>query len=128
LENRKKILSGKRMSQRDIVEAVCNPDAVTILGEKPQKSVVIPTTSEIKANFDKLVRDMQIEPGSEMHKTLLLFCKEKKASSVNAKIFIVRIRNLNEEQLKAVGSLCKKKEFTSTNITEIVVESAGIDQ
>jgi len=27
-----------------------------------------------------------------------------------------------------VGSLCKKKEFTSTNITEIVVESAGIDQ
>lgn len=108
------------MSRKDIVEAVCNPDSVTILGEKSPKAIVIPTTSEFKANFEKLARDMKIEPRSVMHNVVLLFCKEKRASSVNAKVFIARIRNLNEEQLKAVGSLCKKKEFTATNILKSI--------
>lgn len=128
MENRKNILSGRRMSQRDIVEAVCNPDSVTILGEKSPKAIVIPTTSEFKANFEKLARDMKIEPGSKIHNVVLLFCKEKRASSINAKVFIARIRNLNEEQLKAVGSLCRKKEFTATNILKSITSIRKYDK
>ena len=117
----KKILSAGQMSRRDVVEAVTDPGSVIILGEKAaQRSIEIPTTSSIKADIADLIQEMEVPQDSLMYRIVLLFCEEKKASAINAKVFIMRIRNMNDEQLKAVGLLCGKPEFTATNILRIV--------
>ncbi len=119
-EKTRKIVSGRQMSRREIVEAVTSPDSVTILGKKPPKTIVISTDASIQADFEKVTRDMDVAHDSLMNKVVRSFCEEKKASDVNTKVFVMRIKNLSDEQLKIVWLLCTKKEFKATNILKAV--------
>lgn len=108
------------MSRKEIVEAVTEPDSVIIFGENAPRTLVIPTASDIATDVEQIIHDMAVEKGSMMHEVVRLFASEKKAAAANVKVFVVRIRNLNNEQLKVIGLLCKKKQFTATNILRVI--------
>ncbi|MCG8617277.1 MAG: hypothetical protein MI802_13745 [Desulfobacterales bacterium] len=115
----KRLISGTQMSRQDIIDAVTDPNTV-VLENKASKNIVIPNSSSIKADTDKLARDMDVPPGTLMHIVLRVFCEEKNASATNAKVLVMRIRNLSDEQLKVVRVLCIKKDFTATSILKAI--------
>lgn len=116
----KKIIFSRKMSRREIIEAVTEPDSVIILGKDAPKTISIPPAASKKVDFEKFILDMDVSQDSLMYEVIRLFCEEKKASETSTKVFIMRIKNLNNEQLKVVGVLCKKNEFTSTNILNAI--------
>ncbi|MCG8684851.1 MAG: hypothetical protein MI892_08250 [Desulfobacterales bacterium] len=116
----KKIVSGTHMSRKDIVDAVTEPESVVVLEKRDMKNIVIPTGSFIKPDIEKLIKEMEVPEGSLMNVVVRVFCQEKNASAINAKVLIMRIRNLNDEQLKVVRVLCMKPNFTATNILKAI--------
>lgn len=126
-KKKKKIISGRKMSRREIIEAVTDPDSVVVLGENKKKSIAIPAAVSAKSEIDGLIREMDVGHNSLLNSIIRLFCEKKKASYTNAKVFIVRVKNLNKEQLKTVGLLCEKSGFTVSNILEAIQSIRRID-
>ena len=116
----KKILSAGKMSRRDVIQAVTEPDSVILQGELKQKTVTVAPARSIKADTMKLIRDMDVVPNSILDRVIRLFCEEKKTTAINTKVFVTRIRNLNDEQLKLVALLCRSQQFRATTILRAV--------
>ncbi len=94
-----------------------------------KKTFVIPSLAT-KANFEKIAKSLNIEPGSKKYGLLKFFCEEKKASTVDSKMLIQRIENWSDEQLEILKLICIGKSFTAKNIVEVIpsIKKFGIDR
>lgn len=120
-EQPKKIISGTEMSRKDIVRAVTEPDSVILLGEAKKKSIVIdPGRTEPGADVNNVVDDLTKGESPLIQQAVKLFVEKKRPTAVNTKVFVMRIKNLDDKQLKVVHVLCLKNEFTSINIIKAV--------
>ncbi len=115
-EDPPKRIFGRPMTRKEIIQAVTDPN---FLPETEKKTVVIASASS-KANFDDTVKNLGVAPGSITHRILRLFCEEKKATNVHAKVLVARIKTLADEQLKVLELICGKSDFTTKAILNFI--------
>ncbi len=113
---KKKIVLGRKMSGRDIVQAVTDPDSVDIVEKGFKKKIVIPTASSIEADVEKIIRSERIAPNSSIPLIVKLFSDKRNPDEMTIKSFINRIRNMNDEQLKVVEVICSNGGFSAKDI------------
>lgn len=123
----KKILFGRKLSRREIIEAVTEPESVVVIERDANRTIAIPVGSSTNSEVEKMIREMDVVTGSLMHRVVKLFSEEKKTSAINIKVFIQRVKNLNEKQLKLVALLCTKKSFSATSILKAITSIRKYD-
>ena len=87
--------------------------------EVVKKSLVISSEST-KADLEKTVKELNIGPDSIQYRILKIFCDEKKASTKVTKVFLQRIKNFSNEQLKIIELICGGQDFTPKNILDVL--------
>jgi hypothetical protein len=110
-------------THEEMIKAVIEPAA-------GNKRLVIHSSGSAQANFEKAAKKANIAPGTKAFKVIQMFCEEKKATVIETKAFIQRIKGLSDEQFKVLELLCSGKKFNTGNILKFIqsIKKFGSDR
>lgn len=105
----------KQKTREEIIKEISDTESPP--AEAVKKSLVI-SSGSTKADFKKIIKEQDIVPNSIQYRILELFCDEKKATTKVTKVFLQRIKNFSNEQLKIIELICAGPDFTTKNILD----------